>query len=77
MKQDNKSFQYAVTVALNPEETIKDLERITKINPYIDEDNWEGINYPSEKGRTIALNVLYAKKEKNTSCLCFKAELKS
>ena len=37
--------------------------------------------FPSEKGDwrrfeknnvTIALNVLYAKKEKNISCLCFK-----
>ena len=26
---------------------------------------------------TIALNVLYAKKEKNISCLCFKLQLKS
>ena len=42
---------------------------------------WEGINFPSEKedGKkaqknivTIALNVLYAKKKKNMSCLHFK-----
>ena len=44
----------------------KDPQRITKIN-------WEGINFPSEKddwkkfeknNLTIALNVLYAKREK-------------
>ena len=43
--------------------------------------NWEGINFPSEKydfkkfekyNRAIALNVLYAKKKKNISCICFK-----
>ena len=43
--------------------------------------NREGINFPSEKDDwqkleknivTIALNVLYAKKEKNISSLCFK-----
>ena len=40
------------------------------------------MNFPSEKNDwnkseknnvTIALNVLYTKKEKNISCLCFKA----
>ena len=32
-KNDNKSFQYAVTVALNHEEIKKDPQRITKIKP--------------------------------------------
>ena len=47
-KKDNKSFQYAVTVALNYEETKKDPKRITKIKPFINKYNWEGINYPSQ-----------------------------
>ena len=73
-KKDNKYFQYAITVALNHEEIGKHPERITKIKPFINKYNWEGINYPSEKedwkkidknNLTIALNVLYAKKEKN------------
>ena len=72
-KKDNKCFQYAVTAALNNEEIKKDLQRITKIKPFINKYNWEGINFPSEKDDwkkfeknnvTIALNVLYAKKEK-------------
>ena len=46
---------------------------MTKIKPFINKYNWEGINYPSEKDDwkkfeksnvTIALNVLSAKKEK-------------
>ena len=34
-KKDNKYFQYAVTVALNYEEIKKDLQKITKIKPFI------------------------------------------
>ena len=72
-KKDNKCFQYAVTVTLNHEEIKKDLQRITKIKPFVNKYNWEGINFPSENDEwktfeknnvTIALNALYAKKEK-------------
>ena len=44
-----------------------------KIKPFINKYNWGGINFPSEKDEwkklgknnvTMALNVLYAKKEK-------------
>ena len=54
---------------LNYEEIEKDPQRITKIKPFINKYNWEGINYPSEKGDwkkfkkndlTIALNLFYA-----------------
>ena len=72
-KKDNKCFQYAITVTLNHEKIKKDLQRITKIKLFINKYNWEGINFPSKKNDwkkidncslTIALNVLYAKKEK-------------
>ena len=71
-KKDNKCFHYAVTVALNYAEIKKDPQVITKIKPFINKCNWEGITFPSEKDDwkkseknvTIALNVLYAKKEK-------------
>ena len=72
-KKDNKYFRYATTVALNYEEIGKYTGGITKIKPFIDNYNWEGINYPSEKddwkkfernNLTIALNVLRSKKEK-------------
>ena len=80
-KKDNKCFQYAVTVALSYEEIKKDAQRITKAKRFRNKYNWEGINFPSEKDDrkkfeknnvTITLNVLYAKKEKYISCLCFK-----
>ena len=48
-KKDNKCFQYCVTVALNREEIgKKNPERITRIT-FINEYDWEGINYPPEK----------------------------
>ena len=51
----------------------KDAQRTSKTKPFINKYNWESINYLSEKGDwkknqknnvKIALNVLYAKKEK-------------
>ena len=38
-------FQHIATVALNYEEIKKDPQRITKIKPFINKYNWEGINY--------------------------------
>ena len=46
---DDNSFQYAVTVALNHEQIKKDPQRITKIKPFIDQYNWKRINFPSHK----------------------------
>ena len=51
------------------------------MKPFINKYKWEGINFPSKKDDwktfeknnvTIAFNVLYTKKRKNISCLCFK-----
>ena len=38
---DDKCFQYAITVALNHEQMKKDLQRITKIKPFIDQYNYK------------------------------------
>ena len=71
-KKDNKCFQYDITVAFNHKEIGKHSERIIKIRPFINEYNWEGINFSSEKddwrkfeknNNIISVNVLYAKKE--------------
>ena len=87
-KKDNKCFQYAKTVTLNRKEIKTDSQRITKLKPFINKYIWEGINFPSEKDDwkkfeknivTIALNILYGKKEKiyllyiiYNKILCFK-----
>ena len=48
-ENDNKLFEYAVTVALNREKIRKYPERLWKIKPFIDKNDWEGINCPSKK----------------------------
>ena len=69
MTKNDKSFQYAVTVALNHEEIGKHSARLTKITSSINKYNQEGIKFPSEKddlnkfekyNLTTAPNVLYA-----------------
>ena len=44
-KKDNECFQYAITVALNYEGIKKDPRRITKIKPFMNKYNWEGVNW--------------------------------
>ena len=46
---DDKCFQYAVTVALNHQNIKKNPERITKIKPFINKYDWENRNFPSNK----------------------------
>ena len=65
---DNKSFQYATTLALNFNNIDKLHQRISKIKPFIDNYNWNDINFPTAKkdwntfelnNKDVALNILY------------------
>ena len=64
---DDKCFQYAVTLALNLDKIKKDPQRISKIKPFIEKYNWEDIDFPStskdwkkfESNNEVALNILY------------------
>ena len=64
---DNKCFQYAVTLALNLDKILKNPQRISKIKPFIEKCNWEDIEFPStskdwkkfECNNEVALNILY------------------
>ena len=58
---DDKCFQYALTLVLNLDKIKKDPQRISKIKPFIEKYNWEGINFPSNSKNWIevALNILY------------------
>ena len=76
IKEDNKCFQHAVTVALNHKKIKNDQQRITKIKPFVNKYSWKGINFPSEKDDwkkfekndvIIALNVLYPFVSKHNS----------
>ena len=67
INNDNKSFQYAVTLALNIDKTNDHPERISKIKPFIEKYNWKDIDFPStskdwkkvEVNNEVALNILY------------------
>ena len=70
---NNNDIQNALDDALNYQTIEKDPQRISKLKPYINTYNWEGINFPavSKKWRkfeqnndTIALNILYAEKKR-------------
>ena len=64
---DDKCFQYAVTLALNLDNIDNHPERISKIKPFIDQYNWKDIDFPAtskdwkkfELNNEIALNILY------------------
>ena len=64
---DDKCFQYAVTLALNLDKIKKDPQRISKIKSFIEKSNWEDINFPStskdwkkfESNNEFTLNILY------------------
>ena len=46
---DDKCFQYAVTLALNLDKIKKDPQRVSKIKPFIEKYNWEDIDFPSTR----------------------------
>ena len=64
---DDKCFQYALTLALNLDKIKKDPQRVSKIKPFIEKYNWEDIDFPStskdwkklECNNEVALNILY------------------
>ena len=43
--EDDKCFQYVVTIALNYGEIGSHPERVSNIKPFINKYNWKGINY--------------------------------
>ena len=45
--KDNKCFQYSISAALNHQNIENHPERISKIKPFIDQYNLEGIDFPS------------------------------
>ena len=65
--KDNKYFQYSIIVSLYHKEIKSNPERISKANRFINNFNWENINFPPQEqdyktlemnNKSIALNVL-------------------
>ena len=68
---NNNDLQNALNYALNYQTSEKNPQRISKLKPYINKYNWQGINFPAgskecqkleKNNNTIALNVLYVEK---------------
>ena len=66
--KNNKCFQYAIIAALNYQNINHNPERISKLKPFIDNYNWDNIDFPAghkdysafEKNNSdIAINILY------------------
>ena len=66
--KDDKSFQYSITVALNHQRIESCSERIWNIEPFIDQYNWEVIEFPAGikdwkrfewNNKSVALNILF------------------
>ena len=80
---DYKCFQYAVTVALNRDKIKKDPQRVSNIKPFIDQYNWNDIDFPSTgkdwkkielNNESTALNILYLPHNKGKIHLAYKSK---
>ena len=65
---DNKCFQYATTLALNFNKIDRNPQRISKFKTFIDNNNWNDINFSTARkdwnkfevnNKDVALNILY------------------
>ena len=81
--KDNKCFQYSITVALNHQNIENHPERISNIKPFIDNYNWDGVNFPAgikdwkkveRNNKTIALNVLYVPRNTKKINVAYKSK---
>ena len=81
--KDNKCFQYSITVVLNHQNIENYAEGISNIKPFINQYNWEGIDFPvgtkdwkkfERNNKTIALNILYVPHKAKTINLAYKSK---
>ena len=76
-------FEDALDHALNYQNIENHPERISKLKPYINKYNWEGIEFPAgpkewgkfeRNNKTIALNVLYIPHNTKTISVAYRSE---
>ena len=80
---NDNSFRNALDDALNYQNIKTNPERISKLKPYINKYNWEGIEFPAgpkewgkfeRNNKTIALNVLYIPHNTKTISVAYRSE---
>ena len=79
--EDNKCFQYSITVALNHQNIQNHPEKISNIKPFIDQYNWEDIYFLAgirdwkkfeKNNKKIALNILFVPHSEKAINLAYK-----
>ena len=80
---NDNSFQNALDDALNYQNIKTNPERISKLKPYINKYNWEGIEFPAgpkdwkkfeRNNKTIALNILFIPHNTKTIRVAYRLE---
>ena len=80
---NDNSFQNALDDALNYQTIKTNPERISKLKPYINKYNWEGIDFPAKpkewkkferNNKTIALNILFIPHNAKTIRVAYRSE---
>ena len=80
---DYKCFQYAVTVFLNHDKINRDPQRVSKIKNFIDQYNWNDLDFPSTSkdwkkfelnNESLALNILYVPHKTRKIHLAYKSK---
>ena len=79
----DNDFQNALNDALNYQNIETHPERISKLKPYINKYNWEGIDFPAgpkewkkfeRNNKTIALNILFIPHNTKTIKVAYRSE---
>ena len=80
---DDKCFQYVITIALNYDEIGNNHQRVNKVKPFVDKYDWTDINFPFHindwkkfelNNKSIALSVLYVPEGEKTIRHAFKSK---
>ena len=82
----DNDFENALDDALNYQNIETHPERISKLKPYINKYNWEGIDFPvgpkewqkfERNNKTIALNILFISPNTKTTSVAHRSEYKT
>ena len=80
---DDRYFQYVLTISLSYQNIEKDPQRILKIKPFIDQYNWKETYFPAHSknwkkfelnNKTIALNILFVSNKTEKIRLAYKSK---
>ena len=80
---DNKCFQYSVTLSLYHEQIGKNYCIITKIKQYTNNFDWKNVNFPPQEqdyktfemnNKSIAINILYVPSDTGKISYLYKCE---